>query len=113
MATLDIRGSIVLLDDEDLDLVSKYAWFITPQGYACAAVRISPGKKGRRTMGMHRIILGNPNTSAIYHINRNKLDNRKVNLRACSDSINNKNVPTLIIRHLFIEGYKDIGINGR
>jgi hypothetical protein len=93
MATFDIRGTVVLVDDDDLELISKHAWFITPQGYACTALRVSPGKKGRRTIGMHRLILGDPPTPAIDHINRNKLDNRKENLRACSDSQNNRNKP--------------------
>jgi hypothetical protein len=91
MATFDIRGTIVLVDDEDLELISKHSWFFTPQGYACTALRVAPGKKGRRTIGMHRLILGDPDTASIDHINRNKLDNRKENLRACTDSQNNRN----------------------
>ena len=91
MATIDIRGTIVIFDDDDLELVLKHKWWITPQGYACTKIRHAPGRKNRKTVGMHRIILGNPKTSSIDHINRNRLDNRKENLRACTDSENNKN----------------------
>lgn len=89
MATLDIRGVVILLDDEDIELVSRYKWWISPQGYACTHIRRENGT--RRTIGMHRLILGDPNMPAIDHINRNKLDNRKCNLRACSDSENSRN----------------------
>ena len=93
MATLDIRGSVVLLDDDDVELVSQHKWWITPQGYACTKIRRDDGS--RRTIGMHRLILGDPETAATDHINRNRLDNRKENLRACSDRQNNRNRPTV------------------
>jgi len=91
MATFDIRGTVVLIDDDDLELVESYSWWINPQGYACTKVRYAPGRKNRKTVGMHRLILGDPPTPAIDHINRNKLDNRKDNLRPCTDSQNNRN----------------------
>lgn len=93
MAELNIKGKIVLIDDEDLDLVSKYSWWITPQGYAVTKIRYAKGNKNRKTIGMHRVILGNPDTASIDHINRNKLDNRKVNLMPCTDGHNNRNKP--------------------
>lgn len=94
MATLDIRGVVVLFDDEDAELVSKHKWWITPQGYAVTKIKRTDGlkkDKGRRTIGMHRLILGDPDSPVIDHINRNKLDNRKENLRACTYSKNNHN----------------------
>ncbi len=93
MATLDIRGVVVLFDDADLELVSQHKWWITPQGYACTKIRREDGS--RRTIGMHRLILGDPATPAIDHINRNRLDNRRMNLLACSDSQNNRNIPAV------------------
>jgi hypothetical protein len=94
MAEINIKGKIVLIDDEDIDLVSKYSWWITPQGYACTKIRYAPGRENRKTTGMHRVILGFPETPSIDHINRNKLDNRKANLMPCSDGHNCKNIPT-------------------
>lgn len=93
MATVDIRGVTVLFDDEDADLVSRHKWWITPQGYACTKIRREDGS--RRTIGMHRLILGDPYTPATDHINRNRLDNRRANLRACTDSMNNRNKATI------------------
>lgn len=91
MATLNIRGSIVLFDDEDLELVSKHKWWLVPQGYAVTKIKREDGS--RRTIGMHRLILGDPPTPATDHRNRNRLDNRRKNLRACTDSQNNRNRP--------------------
>jgi len=93
MATLDIRGVVVLFDDEDLELVSRHKWWIVPQGYAVTKIKRVDGS--RRTIGMHRLILGDPDTPATDHINRDRLDNRRANLRACSDSQNNRNRPTV------------------
>lgn len=93
MAIFYIKGTAVLVDDEDYALVDKHKWWITPQGYACTKIRDCEGK--RRTIGMHRVILGDPNLPAIDHINRNKLDNRKNNLLACSIRQNNRNKPTV------------------
>lgn len=91
MATLDIRGTVVLFDDCDIDLVSQHKWWITPQGYACTKIKREDGS--RRTIGMHRLILDDPATPATDHINRNRLDNRRENLIACTDSHNNRNRP--------------------
>ncbi len=93
MATIDIKGREIIFDEEDRHIIESHKWFFTPQGYACTKIRYLPGKKGRRTIGMHRLILGDPSTPSIDHINRIKLDNRKENLRPCTDSQNNHNRP--------------------
>ena len=40
---------------------------------------------------MHRYLLNPPRGLTIDHINRNPLDNRKCNLRVCTQFINNQN----------------------
>ena len=55
MAIITIKGVDVLVDDDDLSLVSKYGWWFTPQGYPCTHIKWPNGK--RRTIGMHRMIL--------------------------------------------------------
>lgn len=94
MAEFNVRGNKILLDDEDLELVSNHSWWMNPQGYPCTKIRYAPGRKNRRTVAMHRLILGDPSTPSIDHTNRNKLDNRKSNLVTCSDGYNNRNKPT-------------------
>ena len=73
----------VLLDEEDLKNYMFKTACINNGGY------ISVGYKGKSTL-LHRLILGFP-ASDIDHINRNKLDNRKENLRLCTETQNNAN----------------------
>lgn len=92
MAELDIRGTRVLVDDQDVTVVLEYNWRITHDGYVCTDVKRENGTW--RKVGMHRIILNDPPSQSVDHINRDKLDNRRSNLRACSTAENCRNIPT-------------------
>ena len=70
-------GEEVLVDAEDFERVSQHKWQIHPKGYA----------KGRLQY-MHRFIMNAPKNMQIDHINDNKLDNRKSNLRLCTNAQN-------------------------
>lgn len=75
----------VLLDSDDLDKVTKYQWSIGSHGYATSGA-------GSKQILMHRLIANLDDTGKVIdHINRNKLDNRKSNLRICSPSENSMN----------------------
>jgi hypothetical protein len=89
---LAVGGKEVLFDAADANLIAGRAWYLSTTGHVLTASRWPDGR--RRTVGMHRIILGDPPYPAIDHINRNPLDNRRANLRACSHSENNMNRPT-------------------
>lgn len=71
----------IIFDDEDYNLINQYHWFIDSWGYCVA-------NKNYKTIYMHRLILEHNNVDItdkeIDHINRNKLDNRKENLKTCS-----------------------------
>ena len=70
-----------LVDLDDLDNVTKYKWCIS-QGYAFNT------KLGL----MHRVILDCPRDKVVDHINHNKLDNRKKNIRVCTVQQNLRNL---------------------
>lgn len=74
------QGKYTIVDNEDYQLLTQWKWQYDSRGYA------SRGKKvnGRviRIM-LHRIILDAPKHYFVDHINRNRLDNRKENLRLC------------------------------
>jgi hypothetical protein len=76
-------GNIVdyaLIDEEDFDIVEYTGWCIS-SGYAFSG-------KGL----MHRLILNAEKGQIIDHINHNKLDNRKENLRFVTYSQNSQNM---------------------
>lgn len=70
------QGKFALIDDEDFDLVSKYRWHCNG-GYAKCGNILT-----------HRLILGLGNGTLTDHINWDKADNRKANLRVCTPSQN-------------------------
>ena len=90
MKTLQIKNNLVLLDDEDYHLVDGVAWSMA-HGYVSRCIRLDNGKQYQNRL--QRLIMGvDPYEKVVVdHINGNKLDNRKCNLRICSQSDNNKN----------------------
>jgi hypothetical protein len=103
--TLANNKGVALIDDEDFELVSKYKWSIHPCRYAQAWILINSNKK--RVL-MHRLILGLVDVrSDTDHVNHNKLDNRKCNLRICNRSDNAKNrTPSGRSKYLGVTFYK-------
>lgn len=76
------QNKVALVDDADLSAVVWYKWCYDGQ-YAAARIN---GKKIR----LHRFLLGEPD-GLVDHINRDKLDNRRRNLRVVNYSQNNRN----------------------
>ena len=79
------KGDRILVDCDDLEYLKGYSWHITSKGYACTSVN---GEK----VYMHRLLM-NPKDHQVDHINLNKLDNRKNNLRIVSNQQNHFNRP--------------------
>lgn len=73
-------GKIALIDNADFERVNKYSWNVNNGGYA---IHIH--------IAMHRFIMNTPKGMDTDHINGNRLDNRKKNLRICSRSQNHFN----------------------
>jgi len=85
------QGKIALVDDCDFDTISKYKWYAVHYKKIWYAERMSTLPSGRRcTIRMHRQILGLSYKDGNYvdHINHNGLDNRKNNLRICTQTYN-------------------------
>lgn len=83
------RSHFVLIDNSDFERLSQYKWAMY-QGYAAREMVVSVNPRVRKIIKMHREILGFPDFD-IDHINRNKLDNRKLNLRKTNKSANGHN----------------------
>lgn len=82
------RGLYALIDDEDYALFSQVSWALNNFGYAIHHTTVK-GKS--KSYLMHRAIMKAPKGIQVDHINGNKLDNRKSNLRFCNQSQNRQN----------------------
>jgi len=80
------KNEEIYVDDDDYELMNKYLWRISGDGYATRTVQSANGKKV--CMRMHREIMSTPNGMVVDHINHIRCDNRKENLRVCSQSEN-------------------------
>jgi hypothetical protein len=81
-------GKVAIVDNDDFDKLNQWKWNCV-NGYAA---RLVSRKLGKRVMiYMHREILGTPDGMECDHINSNRLDNRKQNLRICNRSQNQAN----------------------
>jgi hypothetical protein len=78
------RGEIALVDDEDFERINQFEWTKTSRGYARRYV------KGGVAIVMHREVLGlsHDDERIADHINGNRLDNTRANLRACTKAQN-------------------------
>lgn len=79
-------GTTFLVDDEEADEISKFAWKLDRDGYVIRKTTIS-GKKGR-TVRLHRVIAKAISGQAVDHADHNKLNNTKCNLRIATKSEN-------------------------
>jgi hypothetical protein len=72
-----------LIDLEDVAKIKNYVWCIKDNGYAYCRL------PDNRKLFMHKIIMGT--NHEIDHCNRNRLDNRKTNLRVATRQQNSMN----------------------
>ena len=87
------NGSFII-DVDDLNKVLKYNWYEHTGGYViCSMLKTEKNYKRNRKIYLHRYIMDYNGDLTIDHINHNKKDNRKCNLRVATYSENNRNIP--------------------
>lgn len=79
------KKEAILVDDEYFGILNKFTWRIQKNGYVVSS---KPEKYGRGLIYMHRIVMVPPEGMEIDHINVDKTDNRKENLRICTHEQN-------------------------
>lgn len=84
------QGKVALVDEEDYEMVSQFKW------YAHLAHNIWYARRSVHTprqfaIRLHRFILDAPSDMQVDHINGDGLDNRRANLRLCTETENNRN----------------------
>jgi len=83
------QNKFTIVDEDDFEEMSKYKWGFGANGYAVRTVQFGDKKK---TVLMHRVLLNAPKGMEVDHINHDKLDNRRSNLRLATRSQNKANV---------------------
>jgi len=89
------KGKIALVDDVDYRWLSQLRWCCSSGGYATNYYTDEHG--GRHRRGMHRMIMTRmlggpiPRNLTADHINRDRLDNRRRNLRLATRTQNQAN----------------------
>lgn len=73
-----------LFDEEDLPLIRKHTWHQGMRGYPATHI-------GGKTVVLHKLLFPDSAGYEIDHINGNKLDNRRSNLRVCTHQQNSYN----------------------
>ena len=81
-------GSVFKVDKDDLELAKQYYWVKDANGYAVT----STPHKGKSAYRLHRLIMNAKDGFVVDHINHDKSDNRKQNLRICTISQNAMNM---------------------
>lgn len=78
------EGKSVIVDDDDYEKYNHLRWHLSDTGYAVRRVN-------GETTRLHRLIMECPEDLVVDHLNGDRLDCRKNNMRVCSQKENSKN----------------------
>lgn len=93
------QGKFAIVDEEDFDSINKYKWCIHSGGYAFRHDSIT-----KKWVFLHHFLLNAGYRKKCDHINRDKLDNRKSNLREATTIQNAYNQLVRINNKLGVKG---------
>ena len=99
-------GQDVFLDDEDYERLKTYKYYLHKKGYA---YRFESQNGRKKAIYMHHDVVGKEEGKVVDHINREKLDNRRENLRHISNRNNIVNSPKPKVKSTSI--YKGVSWN--
>jgi hypothetical protein len=82
-----------LIDEDDYEKIKKFTWYAHKglDDKFRATATYSNKENIRKTIKLSRFIMNNPKGKVVDHINGNTLDNRKDNLRVCTNAENIRN----------------------
>ncbi|KKN77664.1 hypothetical protein LCGC14_0357890 [marine sediment metagenome] len=88
------QGLQATVDDDDYKQVSQHKWHAikSPYGFVAQRTCCCPFSNGHpHSIFMHRQIMSCPHGRVVDHIDHNRLNNQKGNLRCCTRAENNAN----------------------
>ena len=93
MKTIELtQGKFTIVDDDDYLWLGSFKWSVSADGYAIRNKKLGYGKNNRTIEYMHKTVMHcDGSIKQVDHINLDRLDNRKSNLRLCSMEQNRKN----------------------
>ena len=80
-----------MIDKEDYEIVKNYYWRVDKLGYVISSIYNEKTGRYNKLLKLHRLIMDAPDDMVVDHIDGNKLNNRKCNLRICTQAENNRN----------------------
>lgn len=98
-----VGSTFFLCDTEDWEYLKRYKWFISKRGYVVTNHNVNG--YGNR---FHRIVMNAKPEFVVDHKGRNKLDNRKSELRSTSQK---ENVRNSGVKNTNKSGYKGVHFN--
>jgi hypothetical protein len=105
------NGNIMLVSQCDIDIANKFKWYLNSNGYPATYGTHDGDIKFSRPVPFHLILYANsvPSGYVIDHINRDRLDNRRENLRMCTPLQNSYNKSKPKNSHNTYKGVTKVG----
>ena len=82
------KGLFTIVDPADFEWLSQHRWHAMWSG----AIHYAGRKEHGASLRMHREIMQPPKGMVVHHINGNGLDNRRANLRVCTQADNIRSI---------------------
>jgi hypothetical protein len=85
-----IRGGLIQVDECDLPLLAAHSWRVANTNKRAGDYRYVVSGRNPLLL-LHRMIVGAERGRVVDHVNGDRLDNRRSNLRMCSHAENMRN----------------------
>ena len=85
------KGQFTIVDDDMFDYLNQWKWCYSMSRRGSCGYAIRNNYPETKKIYMHQVINNTPEGFETDHINRNKLDNRRANLRTATRMLNSRN----------------------